>query len=88
MGASLVILNSRLDSASLLYRMAAITTRQFHFNLFWVFGYNLVALSMASGLVEPFGFKLTPSIAAFFMSLSSVFITAQSINVTAKLDKL
>lgn len=60
MGASLVILNSRLDSVSLLYKMAAVATRQVHFNLVWVFGYNFVALTMASGLVEPFGFKLTP----------------------------
>ncbi|CAK7237528.1 hypothetical protein SEUCBS140593_009998 [Sporothrix eucalyptigena] len=88
MGASVVILNSRLDSVALLYQMAAAATRQVHFNLLWVFTYNLIALSMASGFVEPFGFKLTPSIAAIFMSLSSVFITSQSLGITATLERL
>lgn len=60
MGASLVILNSRLDSVSLLYKMANVATRQVHFNLFWVFGYNLFALTLASGIFQPFGYKLTP----------------------------
>lgn len=60
MGASITILNSKLDSVGLLYRMADLTMQQMHFNLLFNFAYNAVALVFASGLMQPFGLDLTP----------------------------
>ncbi|KAF5645828.1 P-type ATPase [Fusarium tjaetaba] len=59
-GATVFILNSRLDSIPLLLEIAELTIKQIRYNLAWVFGYNALALSMASGLFSPFGIVLTP----------------------------
>lgn len=59
-GAAVFILNSRLDSIPLLLEIAELTMKQVRYNLVWVFGYNALALSMASGLFTPYGIALTP----------------------------
>lgn len=59
-GASVVILNSRLDSIPLLLKIAKHTVQQIRYNLAWVLGYNCLALSMAAGFINPFGVVLTP----------------------------
>ncbi|KAF4341689.1 P-type ATPase [Fusarium beomiforme] len=61
-GSSVFILNSRLGSIPLLLQVAKLTMRQIHYNLAWVFGYNALALSMASGFFSPFGIVLTPAV--------------------------
>ncbi|KAH6887480.1 HAD-like domain-containing protein [Thelonectria olida] len=88
MGASIMILNSRLESIALMYQMAQLTMRQIHFNLLWIFAYNIVGLSLASGMVTPFGFELNPPIAAMMMSMSSVCITLQSFRLQRRLEAL
>ncbi|KAG5765939.1 hypothetical protein H9Q72_005966 [Fusarium xylarioides] len=59
-GAAVFILNSRLDSIPLLLEIAKLTMKQIQYNLVWVFGYNTLALSMACGLLSPWGIVLTP----------------------------
>ncbi|KAG5792499.1 hypothetical protein H9Q69_008436 [Fusarium xylarioides] len=59
-GAAVFILNSRLDSIPLLLEIAKLTMKQIRYNLVWVFGYNTLALSMACGLLSPWGIVLTP----------------------------
>lgn len=59
-GASIIILNSQLNSIPLLLKLAKQTVQQIRINLAWVFGYNVLALSMAAGFVSPFGIILTP----------------------------
>ncbi|RKL39859.1 hypothetical protein BFJ72_g6588 [Fusarium proliferatum] len=59
-GATVFILNSRLDSIPLLLEIAELTMKQVRYNLVWVFGCNALALSMASGLFTPYGIVLTP----------------------------
>nr|RBQ94951.1 hypothetical protein FVER53263_10970 [Fusarium verticillioides] len=63
-GATVFILNSRLESIPLLLKIAGLTMKQIRYNLVWVVGYNALALSMASGLFSPFGIVLTPPLAA------------------------
>jgi Cu+-exporting ATPase len=51
-------------------------------NLWWAFGYNLVALPVAAGILYPrFGLLLTPSLAAAAMALSSVSVVANSLRL-------
>jgi Cu2+-exporting ATPase len=43
-------------------------------NLFWASGYNIIALPIAAGALAAYGIMLQPSVAAVFMSLSTVIV--------------
>ena len=49
-------------------------------NLFWAFGYNLVALPIAAGVLLPgYGLLLTPPLAALLMALSSITVVVNAL---------
>lgn len=50
-------------------------------NLFWAFGYNVLAIPAAAGLFIPFGFRLSPAVGALAMSLSSVIVVANALGL-------
>lgn len=50
-------------------------------NLFWAAGYNIIAIPAAAGLFVPFGFRLTPAVGAFVMSISSVIVVANALTL-------
>jgi Cu2+-exporting ATPase len=43
-------------------------------NLWWAAGYNVVAIPLAAGVLERFGFVLSPAVGAVLMSLSTVIV--------------
>jgi Cu2+-exporting ATPase len=43
-------------------------------NLWWAVGYNVVAIPLAAGVLEPWGFVLSPAAGAVLMSLSTVIV--------------
>jgi Cu2+-exporting ATPase len=43
-------------------------------NLWWAAGYNVVAIPLAAGVLEPWGFVLSPALGAVLMSLSTVIV--------------
>ena len=43
-------------------------------NLWWAAGYNIVAIPLAAGVLAPWGFVLTPAVAAGLMSLSTIIV--------------
>lgn len=54
-------------------------------NLFWAFGYNIIAIPLAAGLLYPtFGIKLTPMIASIAMSVSSIGVVINSLRMHVK----
>jgi len=54
-------------------------------NLVWAFGYNVVAIPLAAGLLYPtFGIKLTPMIASIAMSISSIGVVINSLRMHIK----
>ncbi|KAJ0347549.1 hypothetical protein COL154_009629 [Colletotrichum chrysophilum] len=59
-GASIMILNSRIDLVCLAFKIAELTNQQITFNLRWTAAYNLLAFVMAVGWIKPFGFAMTP----------------------------
>ncbi|HEX6662050.1 MAG TPA: HAD-IC family P-type ATPase, partial [Gaiellaceae bacterium] len=55
------------------------TVRKMRQNLGWAIGYNSLALPIAAGVFEPFGFTLRPEIAAISMSGSSLLVAVNAI---------
>jgi Cu+-exporting ATPase len=58
------------------------TIRNIKQNLLWAFGYNGLGIPIAAGILYPFtGLLLSPIIAAFAMSLSSVSVVANALRL-------
>ncbi|WP_396121823.1 heavy metal translocating P-type ATPase [Cyanobium sp. BA5m-10] len=78
--ADLVVMGEQLDGivrALLLARRTMAKVRQ---NLAWAFGYNLIVLPLAAGVLLPgFGLLLTPPLAALLMALSSITVVANAL---------
>ncbi|MBL4811210.1 MAG: heavy metal translocating P-type ATPase, partial [Rhodobacteraceae bacterium] len=51
-------------------------------NLVWAFGYNILLIPVAAGLLAaPFGIMLSPKLAALAMAMSSVFVLANALRL-------
>jgi Cu2+-exporting ATPase len=47
-------------------------------NLWWAAGYNIVAIPLAAGVLEPLGFVLSPAVGAVLMSASTVIVAVNA----------
>ena len=83
--ADLVLLGENLEAlpnALQLSKQAMLKIRQ---NLAWAFGYNLIALPIAAGLLLPSsGLLLSPPIAALLMALSSISVVLNALSLKSK----
>jgi Cu+-exporting ATPase len=62
--------------------LARRTMRVMRQNLFWAFVYNVVGIPVAAGVLYPaFGIRLTPTMAAAAMAVSSVSVVANSLRL-------
>lgn len=58
------------------------TMRILHENLYWAFGYNIIAIPVAMGILYiPFGILLSPIIASIAMAMSSVSVVSNSLRL-------
>jgi heavy metal translocating P-type ATPase len=75
----IVLRNDMIDAVSSL-ELGRATMRRIRTNLGWAFGYNLIGIPLAMGLMLPFtGLLLPPTFAAAAMSLSSFSVVANSL---------
>jgi len=78
--ASLVVMGDRLDRLPLALDLAGRTMAKVRQNLAWAFGYNLVMLPIAAGVLLPgFGIRLAPPLAALLMALSSITVVVNAL---------
>jgi Cu2+-exporting ATPase len=78
--ADLVILGDRLEAVPEAIGLARATMARVRQNLAWAFGYNLIVIPIAAGLLLPrFGLLLTPPLAALLMALSSITVVVNAL---------
>jgi Cu2+-exporting ATPase len=58
--------------------LSAATYRKMIQNLWWAAGYNIVAIPLAAGALEPWGIVLSPAVGAILMSLSTVIVAVNA----------
>jgi len=77
--ADVVLLGGDLKGVLNAIAVSRATLRNIWENLFWAFGYNVVLIPVAAGVLYPaFGILLSPVIAAAAMALSSVFVVGNA----------
>jgi Cu+-exporting ATPase len=78
----LTILGDDLHSVATGIGLARATMRTIRQNLVWAFGYNILLIPVAAGILYPFtGWTLNPALAAGAMALSSVSVVTNSLRL-------
>lgn len=82
--AALVVLGERLDGIPQALELADRTMAKVRQNLVWAFGYNLIVLPIAAGVLLPSrGLLLSPPLAALLMALSSITVVLNALGLNA-----
>ncbi len=80
--ADLVLMGDKLNGLHYAFSLSKKTIKKIKQNLFWAFGYNLLAIPLAAGVLFPkFGILLSPSIAALLMALSSITVVLNALSL-------
>lgn len=80
--ADIVLMRSDLMDVIVATKLSKATIRNIKQNLFWAFGYNVLGIPVAMGVLHIFGGPLlNPMIAAAAMSLSSVSVLANALRL-------
>ena len=80
--ADLVLMGNKLNGLHYAFQIARKTINKIKQNLIWAFGYNLIAIPLAAGVLFPrFGILLSPSIAALLMAMSSITVVLNALSL-------
>ncbi|MFA7415221.1 MAG: heavy metal translocating P-type ATPase [Rhizobium sp.] len=80
--ADVVLVGGDLSSAVHAIELSRAVIRNIGQNLFWAFGYNVLLIPVAAGVLYPaFGILLSPMIGAGAMGLSSVFVVTNALRL-------
>jgi len=80
--ADIVLMRSVLSDVPTAIQLSKRTIRNIKQNLFWAFGYNVIGIPIAAGVLHIFGGPLlNPMIAAAAMSLSSVSVLTNALRL-------
>ncbi|XP_059313725.1 copper-transporting ATPase PAA1, chloroplastic [Lycium ferocissimum] len=84
---SIVLMHDRLSQLLDALELSKLTMKTVKQNLWWAFGYNIVGIPVAAGVLLPFtGTMLTPSIAGALMGLSSIGVMTNSLLLRLKFE--
>ncbi len=80
--ADVVLMGDQLNGLPYALNLAKKTIRKIKQNLTWAFGYNLLAIPLAAGILFPkYGILLTPSLAALLMAISSITVVINALSL-------
>lgn len=77
--ADVVLMNSKLTDVSGAIRLSRATIRNIHENLFWAFGYNVILIPIAAGIIPKF--QMNPMWGAAAMSISSFTVCMNALRL-------
>lgn len=78
--ADITLINKNLQSVISALELSKKTMRTIRINLFWAFGYNVILIPVAMGVLYPFfGIVLNPVFASAAMALSSISVVSNSL---------
>lgn len=78
--ADIVLMRDDLNDVSAALELSRSTFNKIRQNLAWAFGYNLVCIPLAAGVLLPtFGLSLSPGFAGGFMAFSSISVVLNSL---------
>ena len=80
--ADVVLMSGDLTAVVSAFTISHATMRNIRQNLFWAFGYNVVLIPVAAGVLYPInGMLLSPALAAGAMAISSVFVLTNALRL-------
>ena len=80
--ADVVLMSGDIHAVLRAFDISNATLRNIRQNLFWAFGYNVLLIPVAAGLLYPaFGWMLSPGLAAGAMACSSLFVLANALRL-------
>jgi P-type Cu2+ transporter len=87
--AGIVLMGDRLTDVVESIRLSRATFRKIQQNLGWAFGYNLLGIPLAAGILLPaWGIALSPAAAGALMAFSSVSVVTNSLLLRAQFTTL
>lgn len=80
--AGITLLNKDLRTVATAIRLSKATLAVIKQNLVWAFGYNVILIPVAAGILYPItGWLLNPALAAFAMAASSISVVGNSLRL-------
>ncbi|MEK7704068.1 MAG: heavy metal translocating P-type ATPase, partial [Myxococcota bacterium] len=79
--AEVVLMSGDLRGVVNAIELSRRTLRTIRLNFLWAYGYNVLLIPVAAGILYPLGIMLSPIVAAAAMSLSSLFVVTNSLRL-------
>jgi Cu2+-exporting ATPase len=73
-----VLIRSDPRDVARLIALSRASYRKMVQNLWWAVGYNVVAIPLAAGVLQPWGLVLSPAVGAALMSVSTIIVAANA----------